>query len=333
MVQHLDVIFDSTKTANRDYPNFILEEPIENVVGISLIWINVPNAYYNIDNTNNVFDLRMRVKSFEASLDANDSRRLDYPLNEWRNWTCVIKPGGYNAESLKNELLRAVNQVNKVEIGGRSIYPIDSGNFNFYIYPEDNRLLIWYKETGARETEFQVKFPPKLAAPLGFIPDYYWPDFMRDANGNAILTNGQTRTARLPVFVNGKPETSAACQTTGSFAVKLLTTNTLNLHSSLSNFLKTKDVRSSRDIVEIIPVTANYGQYIFHQHAVEMQPTSSREIIYGTDFYLTQGYTTVYDVTLGNAPVRTSSSTQEYVSLNGEGFQVAVRFYLDDGTS
>lgn len=326
MVHHVDIVFDSTKAANKEFPNFVLQEPIENVIGLSLMWANIPNSWYNIDQNNNTFYMRMQVFDWEDTPPAEDVAR--FPAEVWREFECIMRPGAYSSDTLKSELKRAINYAS-IELtyvwpaGGpstvtRTVFPLNGGKFYFHIQPEDSRMMWYYEETTGRTTYVQINFPAGLAEIVGFQPDTYFP------------TNPAS--SKYGVWIGGEPKQTAAIQSTGTNPVKLLTAQTLNLHSTLSDFIKVKDVRPQRDIMEIIPVTANYGGFIFHQHSIDMQPTQYRTTIYGAEFYLTQGYLTEYQQPLTNAILREQWVVKNHVVLNGEGFQVAVRFYIDDGT-
>lgn len=57
----IDVIFDSSLlnyntpgiNGSTDFPTFTMNPGIKDVIGMCVLWTNVPFSYYVIDNTNN----------------------------------------------------------------------------------------------------------------------------------------------------------------------------------------------------------------------------------------------------------------------------------------
>jgi hypothetical protein len=55
----IDVIFDSSSTVNQlgslDAPNYVIYPDLTDIVGMSILWTNVPFTYFVIDDTCNTF--------------------------------------------------------------------------------------------------------------------------------------------------------------------------------------------------------------------------------------------------------------------------------------
>lgn len=71
----IDVVFDSSDSVRAtfggtpDNPQYIITPDLTDVVGMSLLWVNVPYTYNVVDDTNNKISLLIGSTTYVLALD------------------------------------------------------------------------------------------------------------------------------------------------------------------------------------------------------------------------------------------------------------------------
>lgn len=179
-----------------------------------------------------------------------------------------------------------------------------------------------------RAIHFAFRFKPELAAILGFEPNvWHFSNFLDTYTGSTKVTATSTKGGRdrwVQVIF-------------GTRSANFLQNQRLNIHSNLaSTFEGQRSLRDTTDIIKSVPIDSNYSAYIVN--AANAEPyLITRSNIKDVYLYLTIGDRRLY-ATNFTMPASSFSrydlmsfTTQEYLHLNGQGFQVCIRFYRDDG--
>jgi hypothetical protein len=262
-------------------------------------WVNVPFSFYVVDKfTRNGIRMRFRKD------------------NAWTAWNNLfILNGTYTIETFQQEFRRAL-LVAFPWMATNNIYQ----KYYCLIQPSTGFLTIYNEEIVAppeiNDTTvdgrriFELQFDnEELAEMFGAVYNYVYL-----AGAGHVWKNGNTVTAD-PV---------ALIQT--EIPVKLLGHPRLNLHSDLAKIPEISICRqqgtNTDDILLRFPITNNFGAYLYYQHSAPIIPISRRSI-HTASFYLTQGEKRLYADAL--------EREHKYLPLNGEGFQVCIRFLIDNG--
>lgn len=173
----IDLVLDSgdRSSGNKDYPSFTLSPPIEDVVGATVFYANVPFTYDVVDYTNNVCQL---VKD---------------PLGVNTEQLFTLTIGTYTSTNILTELTE------RLQDSGLS----GAANFKFFIESDTNRLMI-YNATAGATSNFQWKTTSSRtsAAILGFEPDQtYAAEFGSIIDENDLKT-GNVYYVRSPFSIN-----------------------------------------------------------------------------------------------------------------------------------
>lgn len=308
----IEQIFDSRLSRDKDYPTFIID-PIQDAVGMQILWVNVPFSFYVIDELNNRFYIYF--KSMVGS--TNESDKFNAGMAD--TWVPLdIKPGTYTPQAFQMEFRRVV-----VEAGiFVSNYPVTTNIFCL-INTSDGKMTIYHTLT--QSFTFGVRFDnEELADILGFQPGReVW-----STAGNVWTGGVPAGTGPLPRYV------------TGEYTVKMNGPQRLVLHGTLSG----QNVGSARindnsegDTVLSFPITNNVGSYLFYQPNQIVLPID-RTSMSTLSFYFTQGDRKRY--VKRNAIAQQSQFVGDpyppyevvnYLPFNGEGFQVCIRFITDNG--
>lgn len=266
----VDLILDSLEGGNKDRPEFILKHPIEDVVGISLFYANLPFSYHVFDDTNNRVDLQII-----GGATIEDIR---------------IPPGTYTTTGIAlvlNDILT------------------DPSGFKFRTFVDftTSRLVILNECEG-----FELKFYSEtLEHPLGFVPGTtYSVNLKADIKDNNEVI--------WPSYFIVSPR-----------VVNLTGPNQMFLHANLNTDLygAVNNGQGVNDIIGFWPVNCNYqGLIRYFNHSPVFFPVT-KTIIHSISYYLTIGSRNQYVETSGG-------TTQTHLPLQGETFQIGLRFYRED---
>lgn len=118
-LEPIDVIFDGDEialsqrvTGTRDNPIFNITPPINDCVGVAVLYASVPFTYYVIDNTCNRFDLTLSATTYN----------------------CSLAPGTYNTQNIAGEFLAAIARQGTTTVSSQFIAFVDNTDINFTIY-------------------------------------------------------------------------------------------------------------------------------------------------------------------------------------------------------
>lgn len=285
------------------------------------MWVNVPFSFWVIDETNNTFEFMFR-EQYGTANDLGDVKSSSFRV--WK--TLTLAPGTYTPIAFQQEFRRAIaagDFFDSVQA------PALLQKINCIFMSTDGRVI--FNNGNAGENHFTIRFGNnvELAEMLGFRPNIeYWSGY------GTVWKDGAP--------VDGGNNTYIASERT----VKLIGVPRLNLHGSLSGEvdigggMTRVNKNSGSDILVSFPINGAFGSYLYNQ--LPSQPiVALSESIDTVSFYLTHGdrkkyskrrtldYASLpgvnasYDMSL-YAP----SDVVNYLPLNGEGFQVCVRFFI-----
>lgn len=305
---HIDVLFDSTTADNKDKPMFTLSPPVENVVGITLVWANVPFSYYTIDNLNN--EITVQIWVTDAYVD--HVRRL--------------RPGTYNPDTLADEFMRLFQMDAEIQYAGGFQAFFDVARAKLIIYNAD-MIPLEGDEAGFRiYTE-----SPQLGSILGWSlnddDQYMLTSQFQQVWRNSAIVAAEYDETTYP------DEEDRIHYAEPDGLLNLAYSPVLRLHSNLAGTMSNCRTQSDRtNVMAHIPIQGNFQSFMFYQPMSAMAPIGRQDIT-SAEFYLTLPDRTSYgSENVFNYETQESSVvTVPYLPLNGEGFQVCVRFHLDDG--
>lgn len=307
----VDVIFDSNFADNskKENPEYIMAPPLDNVVGYQVQWATVPFSYYVIDRYNNEFSFAIKTGG-------------DYVYS-----TCRITPGSYNPQSLANEMKRMfATEVTSfptvgaaIPHGGSMVVDVDNSNGRLIMYNNN------YDTTAVGNEDFRIQVDNEdLARILGFVRGVQYISVAEQLWRNGgLVTNSADATTNKVAHIRAP------------YIANLTYSSRLNLHgqfggSSPGNS-RTQD--GNTDMFLTIPVLSNFSSFINYQN-VGQPIMISRCSVSRISFYLTLGGRRFYaknslDYDTPSADLESTT----YLPLNGEGFQVCIRFLVDDGAT
>ncbi len=294
----VDIVFDSLdrSSGSADNPSFILEERLEDVKGYAVLWTNIPFSYYTIDLTNNIFLLG--VPTYE-------NPPATFP--ELTGLQIRLNPGTYNPDSLKNEMKRAIGSELLVQ-ASNYVVEVDESNARLHIY-----------NTGLTNTQqffIQVE-NPVLARMLGFAAGVkYYSSYGQRYSRGVLVDSGESVQGLYSPFI-----------------VNLMGSSRINVHGSFTGMVSDSQrtsIRGKDNLLMVVPVNGNFTAYLNMLQNSMMIPLADRQVVDRADMYLTLSDRTSYSFGATRWD-DTSPVTQNYLSLNGEAFQICIRFYVDDG--
>jgi hypothetical protein len=288
----VDVVFDSRQIENRDFPTFQVEPALENVVAYQVLWTNVPFSFYTIDQSNNQFIMK-----------------CNNALDELIEQVITIKPGTYTPEALRNQLRAAI---------GSSVLP-DAVHYDCLIQPNNARFFIYNKRNSNSSRPFYLQFlDSSLASMLGFVANTTytatWGQYFKDGEVIKNTTDPPGPGGENVIWGLEAPRVS-----------NLMQSPYLHFHATF-NGMRNDAARMHDGYDQLLittPITSNFTSMILYQGIPEPINLGGSYSIYNLAMYLTHGERTEYR-TLDNQRVN-------YLPLNGEGFQVCIRFYVDNG--
>lgn len=293
-VQPLDLVFDSRNSTNPDRPEFYIKD-LYDVIGCSVMWVNMPMSFFVIDELNNKIQWKWRSAPVGSGLDAAY-------VNVWQ--TLTLKNGTYSPVGFQQEFRRALFSTPTLTGTGEQRSNTLSKIFCL-IDSSDSRLTIYHQIV--TNPTFSVKIDnAELAAILGFEVGAEY------QSGNDF------------VWSQGSPvDNDGVDYVKGPNMVKLIGQPRIDLHSTLCDSATLINGEPSSDVILSFPITGKVGDYVTFQANPAMIPLS-RPPMSAISFYLTQGDRKEYKTT-------GMTSSVNYLPLNGDGFQVCVRFYKDNG--
>ena len=275
----IDLILDSTLatdntafvTGTRDEPVFSLVPPIDDCVGISLIYANVPFTYYVIDDTNNKFG---------------------WTNNLGAQFNCTIVPGTYNSINIGNQLIDALGRAG-----------VTTTSLIFYVDSTTGKMVIY----DSANPSFSIRFAgyaDSAHQALGFDKTDYAASvqtFRDDAE--------QVITSKAVVFA------PRVVNLTGPAQMYLASDFGSAVYGSVRN------QTGNQGLLGFWPVNSNYqGTVEFVREAPPIIPIS-RTSISRIKLGLLIGARTSYGI--GDTTARQSA-----LGLNGEGYQIGLRFHV-----
>lgn len=320
----VDLIFDSNYASNgdKDNPTFYVNPPLENVVGVGILWANIPYSYYTIDRFNNQFFL---------ANDANNGGAIA---------TCNIRPGTYNPESFCRELERCFAQSAVLDGVNMKCY-MDPATARLTIYnrflPQGKQFVIWAENPYLCEI---------MGIPVGGTNPWNPSSFGISPRFKTLFINGEQI---LPAGGTGNNNDAQnrvwVWQAIG--LMNLSYASNINIHSSLSTDMgiaNRTDHNAPSDLLLKIPVTSNFTSFI-NYNTYQMITPVRRMNLDMINFYLTLPGRSTYakaskdlkdSVESDQAgspidPLLPDYIKTSYLPLNGQGFQIAVRFLVDTG--
>ena len=281
-------------------------------VAYAVTWVNIPFSFYNIDDTNN----KMRIEATSTALG-----------NVFSSFRITFTPGSYTIDTLAGEFKRAISQ-SVDEATGLIPFP-GAANYTLALLQQSTRIVIYVKDPDNLGYKFKLVFDADttnkkeagsaLADMLGF-------------------TSGDTYTSAVnALWVNG--ENIGAVHSQIALRSLSLAPSHVNVHSNLaieSNPAPVSIALSGKDdLIAVVPMAVNYASYMLSQTQIEPIKFNSRtqSPISKIELYLTTGIRNKFLKYRSNAQLQSSFSYSDYLPLNGDGFQVNIRFYLDDSTT
>jgi hypothetical protein len=293
MLRPIDVLFDSelADDANNDYvsgtrdnPTFSIYPAISDVVGVCVMYANIPFTYYVIDSTNN---------KFTFTSDGDTAKIITIP------------PGTYNSLTIAATLTNIIKSTSSILE--------QTGSKGFYVYVDSStgRLVFANELDTDEEAEAdgfsfifdQDESPHKV---LGYDPNVlYTADYAlnhRDDNDK--------------IFIGYKVEGSRTVNLTGPAQMFLNSDFGSAIYGSVRNQTNFKA------LLGFWPVNANYQGTIEYSRENPVMIPMSKTTLSKISLSLTLGNRTRFS--------DADNNEADFLELNGEAFQVGLRFYVSD---
>lgn len=285
MSTYIDLLLDSNSPeVDSDNPSFTLYPDAQNVVGISVVWANIPTSYTVVDLANAYFlwqetgmpvpvSLKFTTGTYDANTVKTEIQALLVGLPNGPSYVVTINPA-----------------TNKLTISNDAI------SFRFAFYANSSSLadmLGFESRTTGNSNENDVF------------------DWKSSINGEYAVAPGQL-----------SPVTNYV---TSTKAIELLGPSILSIRSpSVRNTARSHDHLYSTLVN--FPTRSLFGSSTVYQNAAPAPVRMSNQFISEFQVYLTLGRRTVYWNEKKQTPVN-------YLSLNGTGWQVVVRLYMENRTA
>jgi hypothetical protein len=297
MLVPIDIVFDSIQvgsenvTGTTDNPQFNLRPSLEDVVGVSLLYACVPFTYYVIDTTNNKFRVNLGV--------GTGSTPLLTAIAE-------IIPGTYNLTNILLQLEDAIKRTSLVFLN-----PGNGTMWNFFV-DDTTSKLVTYLDGGNHlawdwfELDFTVANSAHEA--LGFAARNY-----RSTTGS---------------FRDNAEQIITADHLIAPKVINLSGPNQMYLGSSLASTLhgSVRNHASQNQLLGFWPITENYQGIIdVMRETPPMMYFGQKTSVSNVSFELTIGNRQTYS----HIDISGSSVIRQHLSLNGEPYQIALRFYKE----
>lgn len=282
MLSPVDIIFDSDQvgtnqvTGIKDNPTFTLLPSIENCVGVSVTYANVPFTYFVVDGTNNTFGIDYDTDSGSDSYN-----------------TITLDEGTYNIVNVVTQLKA------KIDADGTWTSGTD---YDLFIDSTTSKLVI-YKLTSLA-VQFKLDFSQNdLGKVLGFEKQIY-----TSTEATLVDDVDVTLSSREHVIAPRVINLSGPAQ--------------MFLDSDLGSlvFGSVRNQSGSRGLLGFWPVNTNYqGTIEYLNPNPEMIPITNTTI---TKIGLSLAIGNISQYSVGG-------NSTNYLPLNGEPFQVGLRFWKE----
>lgn len=340
----VDITFDSSQTTDYDNPRFIVSPPIENCLKYSVVECNIPFSFYIIDNTNNSF----RMYSFET---VANTTAVEYYAD------CKITPGTYTANQLGWEMRRAVNVTpsfrlsNNAARASSAAIPYAIG-FQFQVDESNGRLLVWNAEHKTNYTassvnqdvNFGIKVDSEaLAKILGVYAGFKYRSIQSQLwlEGAIVASINDSHEGEWATQGSKTPNANNVILfLRGDNVVNMLYSPSIMVMSDLDNgrYNRYSEGKKSDNLLIDVPIQTNFLNYIFYQPTSADIPYESQSIT-KVEFWLQHGDKQQYShharewdgVNTDFNSAAPAQRVENYLSLNGQPWQITIRFWVDDG--
>lgn len=290
----VDVVFDSNLASDPDRGTFTISPSLNNVVGMNVQWVTVPYSYYNIDRLSNSMAVFWNYVSDEDN--ENDTLYLD--------------PGTYNDTSLANEMSRAFSETQMVK----------GVDIRVFMSPHRARLVIYNLNMNSDE-KFAIRINNEyLAKVLGFDANTTYPAVWKQVWRDGQMVNATNTDVNDNMWVIEAP-----------YLLNLNYSSLINIYSTLAPTMQNSARRpdSIETLISQIPVNIPFTGIINYTTPGTMIPID-RTTVDRAEFYLRLQGRSNY---AKNSRTYDNSdyTITDYLPLNGEGFQICVRFWCDNG--
>lgn len=297
MPNTIDVVFDSRNfdAGSLDTPTFNMKPALSNIVGFTPLWVNIPFSFYTIDSLNNSFNLTINLTQV----------------------TVILRPGTYNTSSLADEIQ---SQIRTAVANNGAISGYASNQFCVYVQPQARFIV--YTKTGLGD------------GTSGTIDGYSW-NMTNDSLAQILGFGGTGEfvTGTQSDFYFNGANAGATMFLSPPFQANLLPSALINVHSTLAGYgQRTIYPDDAGDILTAVPITGNFLSNLYYSWL----PVASRVSRYSLSqvtFYLTLNNRFLYALEGGSFQASVNYQTVSYLPLNGQAFQICIRFYLDDAQS
>lgn len=303
--------YDATNASSLDYPHYTFLPSIENCVGVSLLNATIPFSYNVVDYFNNEI-----LFTFGAGAPAGLTSKT---------FLVQLEPGTYDSTTLVTAFEAAL--VSNTKVAGSSDSNL-STTAGMTCFVNLNTNQVTFYPTLVPSTSFTISFTSRgLHKVLGF-NQFAFVNSTTDAP-----TSGTTFVSETTSFYDASYNLITSTNHVESpKAVQLSGPNDMFIHSDLSaNFHgDVRNYTTSGDLFAMFLINPNYGGIIDKEIAFPVRIPFTARNISKASFYLTIGDRTAY-----SSPTSTQSNIteQSFISLNGEAFNLAIRFYCLSSTS
>lgn len=298
----VDIIFDSGSSINNggslDNPYFTLYPALDNIVGLQVLWVNIPFTYYVTDDYSNTF--RFKDADFDDFI--------------------TLPPATYNGITI-------IDVLNNLFAQGRTgpgVYHSLGKRYRWFLNPDNGKLCV-YLESGA-SGPFEIEIIPgqeDLGSTLGMLKG------VNKSSAAPIDFYDDNYIQQPPKYFL---QSARICQLTGPNQILI------HSSLAGQSFGAVRSQTNTSNLICFVPVTSQYnGQIqntIANPQTVSMTPTT----ISSVDFYLTLGNKTQYTVyqeslQQGSQQHPQARSGVQYLPLQGQSWQIAVRFLVKEDDS
>jgi hypothetical protein len=293
-----DIVFNTMDPDNfgtKDHGKFEVTN-LNNISAMTLLWANIPYSYYVIDRLNNEFQIIYENEEPEEE--------------QVTAVACRIQPGTYTPPSFCNELRRVFTSNENVYAGA---------DYRAYIDDRTARLVIYNTSLTGNEN-FKILINDKYLAeilgfPLGTTVTSHFGQLFKD--GELLDSDNDDNNLHYIVAPG---------------LLNLTFASVIELRSNLSNYLEYSSRRPTwgSEVVGIFPLNTIFTGYLFQPGNGNAVPCGKLPSLPHVEFYLSLPGRDKY------AANSTSEDNNDYViqqelPLNGQGFQVCIRFHEDTG--
>lgn len=292
-----DTLLRDDGSTNYDRYTFTVNPALENVVGVQVQECNIPYSYYTIDRLCNSFAI--------ITTDA---------LAVSTEYTVYLRPGTYNPDTLEFEMKRAIGTVSGLR---------DAADYVVFMEPATARLVIYNPtlDTTLAGENFAIRVDnADLASILGFAAGTtYTASTEQVWRSGAVVDTANTNDVAYVVRAPG------LCNLTYSPRIEV--------HSQILSGLLAPFSRLHNNVgtmIQSMPVTSNFTSFLYYLPGSQMLTLNDTVRVDTVDLYLRLPGRSLYAAN-SSSPQNNDYIETNYLPLNGEGFQIKMVFYVDDG--